>query len=128
MPNAATRDQVMESPTPDPTATHFPVPHRTMIETIEKHIVSNGFTVEREEYGLWQDGMRMFGAWCLGHPAHTEKDWRLAIGLRNAHDKAFSASFGVGERTCSSATTSRSTPRSWSCASTPGTCCATSTA
>ena len=87
----------MESPTPDPTATHFPVPHRTMIETIEKHIVSNGFTVEREEYGLWKDGLRMFGAWCLGHPSHTEKDWRLALGIRNAHDRSFSASMGLGE-------------------------------
>ena len=95
--NVATREQVMATATPEPTETHYPVPHATMIETVEKHIVASGFTVDRQEYGLWNDGMRMFGVWCLGHPQHVEKDWRLAIGLRNAHDKAFSASFGVGE-------------------------------
>lgn len=95
--NTATRDDVFGTDTPDPTDTHFPVPHAALVETVERHIHNSGFEVVREEYGLWNEGMRMFGVWALTN-GQEDKDFQLAIGLRNAHDKSFSAGMAVGSR------------------------------
>jgi len=97
--NAATRDDGFDAATPDATDTHFPVPHAAMIEVIEKHVMASGFTIAQEEYGLWKDGARMFGVWGLQNGTAVEhEDFQLVMGVRNSHDKAFSAGMAVGSR------------------------------
>ena len=96
--NAATLEQVMESPTPEgATDSHFPIPHGTLIETVKRHIEVSGFRVEREEYGLWNEGNRMFGVWALANGS-PDKDFQLAMGVRNSHDRSFTAGMCVGSR------------------------------
>lgn len=95
--NEVTRDEVFAAPTPEGTDTHFPIPHGTLIETVERHVLSSGFEIQEEEYGLLRDGDQMFGVWTLGNGVAME-DYQLTIGLRNAHDKQFSAGMAVGSR------------------------------
>lgn len=92
----ASREQVFDAPTPDATDTHFPIPHATLVETIERHVVASGYEIQTEEYGLWGEvGERMFGVWTLKNGvAHT--DYEMALGIRNAHDKSVSAGMAIG--------------------------------
>lgn len=94
----ATREQIEAVPTPDPTTTHFPIPHATLLGTVQRHMEASGYAIESEEYGLWGDeGERFFGVWTLRNGvAHA--DYQLALGLRNAHDKSVSAGMALGSR------------------------------
>lgn len=97
--SAATRDEVFDAATPDATETHYPLPHGALIEVIEKHVQRSGFEIATEEYGLWKDGARMFGVWGLTTGNGVEhSDFQLVMGVRNSHDKAFSAGLAVGSR------------------------------
>lgn len=95
---AASREQVEESPTPHATDTHFPIPHAQLLETVGDHITRAGYAIEREEYGLFgENSERMFGVWALRNgTAHD--DYQMTLGLRNSHDKTFSAGMAVGSR------------------------------
>jgi len=94
--NFATREQVAAAPTPAATDTHFPIPHETLIGTIQTHIEASGYTLKTEEYGLWGEyGERMFGVWTLQNgTAHD--DYEMALGIRNSHDKSVSAGMALG--------------------------------
>jgi hypothetical protein len=102
--NTATREDVFASDTPDATDTHYPIPHGALIDVIEKHVAASGFEVAEQEYGLWGDnGSRMFGVWGLqstrsGVTLGEEEDYQLVMGVRNSHDKTFSAGMAVGSR------------------------------
>jgi hypothetical protein len=95
--NAATRDEVFAAPTPEPTESHFPVPHGALIETVERNIRDSGFEITREEYGLYKNGDRMFGVLALQNGNRAD-DFQLAVGIRNSHDKKFAAGLAVGTR------------------------------
>lgn len=95
----ATREEVFEAATPDETDTHFPIPHGALIEVIERHVQASGFHIASQEYGLWKEGNRMFGVWGLQNGSEVEhEDFQLVMGVRNSHDKAFSAGLAVGSR------------------------------
>ena len=96
--SAATRDEVFDAATPDATETHYPLPHGALIEVIETHVRASGFEIATEEYGLWKEGARMFGVWGLTNGQDEHSDFQLVMGVRNSHDKAFSAGLAVGSR------------------------------
>ncbi len=82
--------------TPGPTDTHVPVRHATLIETILESLAYRQLQVIRDEYAVTGDGMRLFGFLEL----NIERDGiRLALVLRNSHDKAFTLSMLGGYRT-----------------------------
>lgn len=95
--NLATKDEVYDTPTPEATETHVPVPHGLLLDTIHKHVTQQGFAVEQEEYGLWSKGNRMFGVLGLSDGSLVE-DSQLTVGIRNSHDKTFPAGMAVGNR------------------------------
>jgi hypothetical protein len=94
---AATLDEVSAIPTPDPTETHYPIPHRRLIDLVRENIGELGLQIKREEYGLWRDGNRMFGVLELGN-GDGKRDYSLVAGVRNSHDKSFPGAFAVGSR------------------------------
>ena len=93
--NAATLDQVTQVPTPEPTETWYPIPHRALIDTVARNLEGSGFRVADQAYGLFSDGARMFGVLGLDN-GRAHPDYRLTLGIRNAHDKSFSAGFACG--------------------------------
>lgn len=116
--NTATFEQVLESRTPSPSDTHYPIPHAKLIETVVAHVEESGWSVGSSEFGLWDvNGMtaaRMFGVLSLTPKLGTEntamvpfgqeqraiaeKVQGLVVGVRNSHDKSFAASMAVGAR------------------------------
>lgn len=95
--HTCTEDEVRAAVTPAPTLTHFPIPHGRLMDVVKDHIEGQGWHVAQAEYGLFNEGARMFAVWALQNGLEAE-DYQLALGLRNSHDKAFSASMALGSK------------------------------
>src|ERR1043166_1048326 len=89
------RQDLKDLPTPEPTATHFPIPHWRLVETLAETLHFRHLEIVAEEYAVSHDGMRFFGALTLNV---EESGIRIALGLRNSHDKSFSLGLTVGRR------------------------------
>lgn len=83
--------------TPDSSQTHFPVPHGALLQLVESSLVRLGYNIRSQEHALSHAGARYFGVLELVN-GHSAKDYSLMMGLRNAHDKRFPASYCVGSR------------------------------
>src|SRR5262252_4551057 len=90
-----TRQELAEVPTPSGTATHRPVPHVEVVETLVETLSFRHIGVVKEEYSVSQDGMKMFGVLDLdtGMPG-----CRFSIGVRNSHDRSMRLAAVVGVR------------------------------
>lgn len=90
-----TRDDLAEVPTPTPTRTWQPIRHRHLLELVDATVADHGFEVTSEAHGLWGDGSRYFGLLEVSQNG-TPRDHQTVIGIRNSHDKAFSAAICLG--------------------------------
>jgi|SRR5579871_814113 len=82
--------------TPDPTDTHRPIAHMTLVESILESLAYRQLDVVRDEYAVTPDGMRLFGFL----EVNIEHDGvRLALVFRNSHDKSFALGLLAGYRT-----------------------------
>jgi len=89
------RQDLKDLPTPEPTATHYPVPHWRIVETLAESLAFRHMDIASEEYATSADGMRFFGALTLDV---EDSGVRVALGLRNSNDKSFSLGLTVGRR------------------------------
>lgn len=89
------RLDLMSVETPAPTETWAPVPHLELVDQVLTRFAPFGYTILKEEYGLWRGGARFFGVLTLGGVA-TPADYALALGIRNSHDQSMSAGLAVG--------------------------------
>lgn len=113
--NRVERDAVYNVKTPEPTDTHFPVPHTLLLEEVEKNLKANGYEIIGQAHALTGEGMRYFGllevklsgAPCMDEPMpgtawdYAQKaanDYGLVIGMRNAHDQTYCAALAMGNR------------------------------
>lgn len=83
--NRITRQELALIETPEPTETHKPIPHHTLIEKLAETLSFRHINVVEDEYVISDDGMKMFGLLKLDA---TFLDVRFSIGIRNAHDKS----------------------------------------
>lgn len=95
--DAATEDEVFETETPESTDTWFPIPHRQLLQTVEGSLEATDLHVAEKEYGLFKEGARMFAVWAVTNGV-ARGDYQLTVGIRNSHDKSFSAGLAVGSR------------------------------
>jgi len=91
-----TREQVIETKTPSPTDTWFPIAHNTLISRVEEALTSLNMRVVEQAHALTKGGDRYFGLLRVANCQKTAEDYAYVLGLRNAHDKAFTASLAVG--------------------------------
>jgi uncharacterized protein DUF932 len=89
------RQELRNLQTPEPTATHVPIPHARIVEALIETLALRHLNVVKDEYAVTQDGMRMFGALTLDV---EHSGVCVALGLRNSHDKSFSLALTVGFR------------------------------
>lgn len=89
------RQDLKDLPTPEPTATHFPIPHWRFLETLAESLFFRHLEIVGEEFAVSPDGQRFFGALTLNV---EDSGVRIALGLRNSHDKSFSLGLTVGHR------------------------------
>lgn len=81
--------------TPPATDTHVPIAHSRVVEVLMENLAFRHLDVVKDEYAVTPDGMRMFGAMTLDV---EQSGTRVALGLRNSHDKSFSLALTVGFR------------------------------
>ncbi|HEX3861276.1 MAG TPA: DUF932 domain-containing protein [Stellaceae bacterium] len=86
-------DGLRQLETPDPTATHVPVPHFRVVDMLRHTLGFYGHTVVSEKHGVTPDGMRYFGLLQLRSPHTGHVD---SVGLRNSHDRSFPIGIGLG--------------------------------
>jgi hypothetical protein len=89
------RQDLLALATPEPTATHVPIPHATFVEKLVQTLGFRNLEVVADQYAVTPDGMRMFGVLVL----NIERDGvRVSIGIRNAHDKSMALGIATGYR------------------------------
>lgn len=97
--NSVSREQVLGVDTPDPTDTHFPIPHGSLINLLEDKLPTYGLQVVNEAHGMHDDGSNYFGMFQVAGgdgAAVGSDDFSLVVGLRNSHTKKFSAGLCCG--------------------------------
>jgi hypothetical protein len=93
--NAVQRVDVARVSTPRPTETWQPIPHVTLIETVENALRSTGLKIGNQVHSLTQDGARYFGLTEV-QGQDEPGDYSLVLGLRNSHDKSFPVGLVAG--------------------------------
>src|SRR6266404_9283604 len=90
-----TRAELANLPTPPATATHIPIPHAAVVETLVETLSHRHIGVVDKEFAVSSDTMEMFGVLDL---ETSFEGCRFAIGIRNANNKRFRLACTVGLR------------------------------
>lgn len=93
--DAVDYDGLRQLETPEPTATHVPIPHYRLIDMAVHTLSFYGHEVVGQHHGVTPDGMRYFGLLSLRSPYTGYED---TVGLRNSHDKKFPIGISFGSR------------------------------
>lgn len=91
-----TREQLRKIATPKRTETWVPIPHDYVVQQFEQTIASHQLEIADESYVLSRHGQRMFGI--LDLRSKEDKDYGLAVGVRNSHDMSFPVAGLLGSR------------------------------
>jgi hypothetical protein len=89
------RGALLSLVTPPRTLTHRPVAHSEVIDYIEQRLDDHGMVIERGEYAVMSDGMKLFAALVLRHQLD---DFAFALGLRSSNDKSMAMELVAGCR------------------------------
>lgn len=92
-----TREEVAAVATPENTRTWYPIPHMQLIERVESALETLNLRVTEQAHALAKDGLRYFGLMRVAN-GHEAGDYSYVMGLRNAHDRSFTASLAVGSQ------------------------------
>jgi hypothetical protein len=92
--SAVSRGELAVSQTPLPTATHKPVSHMKVLQIVEQALLQRCITITGQAHGLSHNGARYFGLLEVMSPSDAEMHW--VVGIRNSHDKRFSAGIVAG--------------------------------
>ena len=86
--------------TPARTETHVPIPHYQAASMVLDALKGKDWEIVGTDFGLSHENSRMFGVVEIGLAA---MDYRLVVGIRNAHDKRFTYGivFGAKVMVCS---------------------------
>ncbi|HET7433722.1 MAG TPA: DUF932 domain-containing protein [Thermoanaerobaculia bacterium] len=87
------RQDLPTYPTPEATSTHKPIPHTTVVQALIETLGFRRLNVVSDQYAVTPDGARMFGVLALDVEG---SGIRLAIGVRNSHDKSCSLGLTIG--------------------------------
>ena len=90
----ADRSEVARVDTPSGTSSWKPVPHIEVVNAVSEVVHAHHWQITREQYGLAREGLKMFGVMEINKTSSPE--WTRCIGLRNSHDKSFSAGLTAG--------------------------------
>lgn len=91
---------------PIATDTYHPVAHNDLLEHVEQSLDDAGLEIQAQSHGLTREGDRYFGVLQVaersveipGDGASLMDQFGCLIGLRNSHDKSFSAALCMGAR------------------------------
>ena len=93
----ATKADLAAVPVPEPTQSYHPVPYGRFIEEIELHVPRFGLEIRSAQFALAREGAQMFGVLTCSNGV-PDRDYALAIGLRNSYDRSLSVGLTFGSR------------------------------
>jgi len=82
--------------TPEPTATHYPLPHHELVNQVVFALNYLGHEVEEQSFGITPDAMRFYGVLKLKSQWDGYAD---IVGLANSHNRTVPISLGFGSTT-----------------------------
>lgn len=91
-----TEPELIAVPTPEPTKSWFPVPHRSVLDVTRETIHGAGFEIMREELSLSRNDMRFFGV--LDLKSLLIEGVALTVGIRSSIDKTLPLGLCGGSR------------------------------
>lgn len=83
--NQATRQEVIDVPTPTHTKSWRPVPYGQVLDYVYDRVEARGLSIREEAFGLGRDGSQMFGVLSLSYANDISA---LSIGIRQSLDKS----------------------------------------
>lgn len=93
--NRVTEAEVIQVPAVPFTRTFRPVHHHQVIDAVRTGMWAVGLEVQKTEYVLASNGMKMFGVWDLS-TGNDELCW--SMGIRNSMDKTMALGITAGTR------------------------------
>jgi len=94
----ATKADLAAVPVPEPTESYHPVPYGRFIEEVELHVPRFGLAIQSSAFALAREGSQMFGVLTCSNGT-PNRDYALAIGVRNSYDRSLSVGLVAGTRT-----------------------------
>jgi len=88
------RDEIVNVPTPEGTASWHPVAHADVIAAVAEAVRAKNWQILDEQYGLAREGQRMFGVMRVNRSSSQE--WSRCIGIRNSHDQSLAVGLAAG--------------------------------
>ncbi len=95
-PISLNRQQLMGIQTPSATLSWSPLPHHELLEKVEDRLIDNGLRIHNTRHTTSHENNRYFGTVELY--SEQGRDYRRMVGIRNSHDKRYSASIIAGAR------------------------------
>ena len=93
--NRVSEQEIFLTTTPEATGTHYPIPHGTLVETVQDVVRGSQWNITDTDYTLFHENNEMFAVWRIQN-GESHPDYDLTIGLRNSHNKMFAAGMAVG--------------------------------
>lgn len=93
--HAVDRDDIYSVETPAPTKSWHPIAHGTLLDLVDTNLTQMGLKVVSEAHGLGRDGARLFSLLEV-RDNKSHADYSAVVGVRNAHDMAFSCGLAMG--------------------------------
>ena len=89
------RANLLTVPTPNATATWYPIPHHILVDTLLEEIDRRGINVTREQYAVNESGTKLFATFDTDMRG---SEFGSTIGLRTSNDKSMSLQIAIAKR------------------------------
>ena len=83
--SAVPRMEVARVTTPKPTETWTPIPHISLLESVESSLRAVSLRIGNQSHALSADGDQYFGL--IELLGSEQRDYNLVVGIRNSHNK-----------------------------------------
>lgn len=93
-----TVEEVNKAPCPEGTKKWTPIPHGVFLDLVKASVKKAGFAIGQEQYGLYDDGSRLFGVVEITGQDYLDGQVQLIMGIRNGNDRKMSAGICAGSK------------------------------
>ena len=89
-----TRQELLQIPPPQPTATWKPIAHGDLVQAIDRQLLVRGIRIREERFAIQREGARLFAV--LDLALEETEEFCAAMGIRTANDRSMALEIAVG--------------------------------